>query len=154
MRAERAEKRAADAAKGKEKLQAARRTAAREILSRSQNAQVPDLIRNILTRPWANYLVLTLLRQGEDSPEWRSAKRFIDDLISSAQPPTNDDQRAKIRQMLPGIEKSLRHGLSTVAFSDSDVRRLMRALGRFYHGQLGEPGDENVMDKQAEDSRQ
>ncbi|MGA7298164.1 MAG: DUF1631 domain-containing protein [Rhodanobacteraceae bacterium] len=152
MRAERAEKRASDAAKGKEKLQAARRTAAREILSRSQNAQVPDLIRNILTRPWANYLVLTLLRQGEDSPEWRSAKRFIDDLISSAQPPTNDEQRAKIRQMLPGIEKSLRHGLSTVAFSDSDVRRLMRALGRFYHGQLGEPGDENVMDKQAEEA--
>lgn len=152
MRSERAEKRAADAAKGKEKLQAARRTAAREILSRSQDAQVPDLIRNILTRPWANYLVLTLLRQGEESAEWRAARRFIDDLITSARPPANDADRAKIRDMLPNIEKNLRHGLATVAFSDSDVRRLMRALGRFYHGQLGEhpPGDDNM--EQPEDA--
>lgn len=151
MRAERAEKRVADAAKGKEKLQNARRTAAREILSRSQNAQVPDLIRNILTRPWANYLVLTLLRQGEASAEWRSARCFIDDFISSAQPPRNDAERSKIREMLPGIEKSLRQGLSIVAFSDSDVRRLMRALGRFYHSQLGEESlDDDALDNMQE----
>ena len=140
MRAERTEQRATEATKGREKLQSARRTAAREILSRTQQVQLPDLIRNILTRPWANYLVLTLLRQGEQSPEWRSALRFIDEMIASAQPPANDQDRQRIRDTLPRIEKSLRLGLATVAFHDSDVRRLMRALGRFYHSQLGEDG--------------
>ncbi len=149
LRAERAEKRAADAVKGKEKLQAARRTAAREVLARTQDAQIPDLIRNILVRPWANYLVLTLLRQGEHSTEWRAAVRFIDDLIASARPPQTDADRARVRDMLPRIEKSLRHGLATVAFSDSDVRRLMRALGRFYHGQMGgQPSDDQLMESQ------
>lgn len=147
LRAERAEKRAADAVKGKEKLQAARRAAAREVLSRTQDAQIPDLIRNILVRPWANYLVLTMLRQGEQSSEWRSAVRFIDDLIASARPAGTDADRARVRDMLPRIEKILRHGLATVAFSDSDVRRLMRALGRFYHLQLGgQAADEKLME--------
>lgn len=136
-RAERVEKRTTDSIRGKEKLQTARRTAARAVLSRTSNTDIPDLVRNILTRPWANYLVLTLLRQGEDSAEWRSAVRFIDDLVASARKPAHDAERKAIRAMLPGIEKTLRHGLATVAFSDSDVRRLMQALGHFYLTQLG-----------------
>ena len=34
------------------------------------------IVHSVLTRPWANYLVLTLLRQGEDSNEWRQRAAF------------------------------------------------------------------------------
>ena len=138
QRANLAEQRTAEASRGREKLQAARRVAAREILSRTQQVQLPELIENILTRPWANYLVLTLLRQGEQSAEWRSALRFIDELIWSTRPHESAEDRQRLRDMLPGLEKRLRHGLATVAFHESDVRRLMRALGQFYHRQMGE----------------
>jgi hypothetical protein len=138
QRATLAEQRAAEASRGREKLQAARRIAAREVLSRTQSARLPELIHNILTRPWANYLVLTLLRQGEQSADWRAALRFIDEMIWSTQTHNNADDRQRLRDMLPGLEKRLRHGLATVAFHEADVRRLMRALARFYHQQLGE----------------
>lgn len=137
-RASLAEQRTAEATRGREKLQAARRTAASEVLSRTRvAADLPTLLQSILTRPWANYLVLTLLRQGEQSAEWRAALHFIDDLIASARLPRNDVERGKLRESLPGLEKQLRHGLTTVAFHEADVRRLMRALGSFYHTQLG-----------------
>ncbi len=136
-RAERAEKRATETIRGKEKLEAARRAAAREVWQRTQDKDLPRLVRNILNRPWANYLVLTALRQGEDSIEWRDAVQFIDDFIASTHATDSADERKRIRTMLPDIEKTLRHGLSTVAFSDQDTRRLMRALGYLYQERLG-----------------
>ncbi|HEX7342147.1 MAG TPA: DUF1631 domain-containing protein [Rhodanobacteraceae bacterium] len=138
-RAELSEQRVAEAVRGREKLQQARRLAAQEILSRIDRQQMPELIHSILTRAWANYLVLIVLRQGEDSQEFRVALRFVDDFVWSVQPVHNDADRDRLRQLLPLLEKSLRHGLATVAFQDADVQSLMAQLNALYHKQLGEP---------------
>ncbi|MCE5233108.1 MAG: DUF1631 domain-containing protein [Mizugakiibacter sp.] len=140
-RAELAEQRAAEATRGREKLQEARRRAAREILSRIEGRDLPALIHGVLTRPWANYLVLTLLRQGDGSQEFRSALQFVDAFVTSAQPAANDAARENLRSLLPQIEKALRHGLATVAFHENDVKRLMTELSAFYRRQLGIAGD-------------
>jgi hypothetical protein len=137
-RAELAEQRVAEATRGREKLQQARRRAAQEILGRIDNHELPELIHGILTRAWANYLVLTLLRQGEDSQEFRVALRFVDDFVWSAAPKRDDGERQRLRQLLPLLEKSLRHGLATVAFQDADVENLMNQLNALYRVRLGE----------------
>jgi len=96
-RAELAEQRAAEATRGREKLHAARRTAAREVLKRVENRNLPEIVHNVLTRPWANFLVLTLLRQGEESNEWRQALRFADEFAWSAEPKHGDVEKARLR---------------------------------------------------------
>jgi hypothetical protein len=136
-RADLAEQRAAEATRGREKLHAARRTAAREILKRvDENKQLPEIVHTVLTRPWANYLVLTLLRQGEDSDEWRQALRFADEFAWSAEPKTTDAERTRLKGLLPALEKGLRHGLATVAYHENDVKQLMHELNAFYRGLL------------------
>ncbi len=136
-RAELSEQRVAEATRGREKLQQARRRAAQEILARIDKQELPELVRGILTRAWANYLVLTLLRQGEDSQEFRVGLRFVDDFVWSTRPMTRDADRERLRQLLPLLEKSLRHGLATMAFQDSDVESLMTQLNVLYRRQLG-----------------
>ncbi len=131
-RAELAEQRAAEATRGREKLQEARRIAAREILKRIDERNLPPVVHTVLSRPWANYLVLTLLRQGEGSDEWRNALRFADEFVWSAQPKTSDSDHTRLRALLPQLEKALRHGLATVAYHDSDVKQLMQELSQFY----------------------
>ncbi len=131
-RSDLAEQRAADATRGREKLQEARRTSAREILKRIENRNLPPVIHSVLSRPWANYLVLILLRQGDESDEWKNALRFADEFVWSAQPKTNDSEHTRLRALLPQLEKALRHGLTTVAYHDSDVRQLMQELAQFY----------------------
>ncbi|MBX3699839.1 MAG: DUF1631 domain-containing protein [Dokdonella sp.] len=131
-RADLAEQRAADAARGREKLQAARQRAAREILSRISDRNLPPIVHGVLSRPWANYLVLTLLRQGEESDEWRNALRFTDEFIWSAQPKTTDNELARLRALLPPLQKALRHGLTTVAYHEADMQRLLADLALFY----------------------
>ena len=137
-RAELAEQRVAESTRGREKLEQARRLAAREILTRIDGLTLPPLIHGVLTRAWANYLVLTILRQGEKSPEYKSALRFISDFIESTRPARDLESKRALRQILPGIERALRRGLASVAFQDSDIERLLAQLHDYYRQQLGE----------------
>lgn len=137
-RAELAEQRVAESTRGREKLEQARRRAAREILSRIGDHSLPPLIHGILSRAWANYMVLTILRQGEESSEFRDSLRFVNDFIASTRPARSLDERRMLRQMLPGIERSLRRGLANVAFQENDIERLLTQLHTYYRHQLGE----------------
>ena len=138
-RSELAEQRVAESTRGREKLEQARRRAAREILDRIGTQKLPPLMRGVLARAWANHLVLTSLRQGEDSPEFKTALRFIDEFIASTRPANDATSRQTLRSMLPGIERALRHGLANVAFQEQDVERLLGQLHAYYRQQLGEP---------------
>ena len=137
-RAELAEQRVAESTRGREKLEQARRRAAREILTRIGDHSLPPLIHGILSRAWANYMVLTILRQGEESSEFRDSLRFVNDFIASTRPARSLEDRRTLRQMLPGIERSLRRGLANVAFQESDIERLLAQLHTYYRHQLGE----------------
>jgi hypothetical protein len=143
-RAELAEQRVAESTRGREKLEQARRRAAQEIVGRVGGAALPPLIYGVLTRAWANYIVLTLLRQGEESHEFRDSLRFIDDFIASARPVHDLNGRRDLRASLPAIERSLRRGLAAVAFQDTDTEQLLGQLHAFYRQQLGEAAPETA----------
>jgi Protein of unknown function (DUF1631) len=131
-RADLAEQRTAQATRGREKLHEARRIAAREILKRINGKQLPEIIYNVLTRPWANYLVLTLLRQGEDCDDWRHALEFADAFTWSGEPKTSEGERARLTSLLPELERSLRNSLGTVAYNDRDLKQLLHELNSLY----------------------
>jgi len=137
-RAELAEQRVAESTRGREKLEQARRRAAREILNRIGGAVLPPLIHGVLSRAWANYLVLTILRKGEESTDFREALRFVDAFIASTKPVRTPEAKRDLLQLLPGIERALRKGLSNVAFQDADIEKLLAQLHAYYRQQLGE----------------
>ncbi|EQD34597.1 protein containing DUF1631, partial [mine drainage metagenome] len=103
-----------------EKLEHARRSAANAVLDHLQDQNPPQLVRSLLTRPWANYLVLLLLRQGAASPEYRAALHFMDDLLWSFTPKPDAASRQRLHALLPELERSLRQGLATVALQEPD----------------------------------
>lgn len=144
-RAEVAEQRTAETTKGKEKLQAARKSAAKEILQRIENKALPDVIRNLLTRPWANVIVLTILRQGENSHQWRTSLRIADELVWSAQLKRSDAERTRLRALIPELEKALRQGLSMVAYHEHDIDQLLVDLRSFFELQLDPTADETAL---------
>jgi hypothetical protein len=151
-RAEVAEARTTEAVRGREKLQNARKSAAKEILSRMDGRQLPEVIRHILTRPWANVLVLSILRQGEDSPQWKAALRIADELVWSAQPKELPNDKARLRALQPELEKALKQGLALVAYPEADVRQLLSDL-QFFYGEVLEnrPPAEVVVESLGED---
>lgn len=127
-----AEQRVAEAARGRERLQDARRTAAREILQRIDERVLPPIIHALLSRPWANYLVVALLRHGENSDEWRNGLRFVDEFVWSALPKQSESDRLRLQKVKPQIERALRHGLGTIGLHENEIAETMRSLADFY----------------------
>jgi len=71
LRAEVAERRQIEAARGKEKLEAAKQLANHNIDELCAAEAPPKFVQTLLRKAWADVLTLTLLRQGEESEEWQ-----------------------------------------------------------------------------------
>lgn len=70
-KAEVAERRHVEAARGKEKLVLAKQQATEAIARALHDQKLPKFVHTLLTQAWTDVLTLTLLRHGEESPEWQ-----------------------------------------------------------------------------------
>jgi uncharacterized protein DUF1631 len=122
-RAEVAERRHVDAAKGREKLDLARdtaRTAIERLLKRSNPS---PLVKTLLEQAWTDALALTILRQGEDSSAFHRRLAVADQLLRRE--PTADTPADRM------LRQELDVGLSQVGLHGDDVRAV---LGRLFPG--------------------
>ncbi|MEN1941619.1 DUF1631 family protein [Luteimonas sp. MJ174] len=71
-KAEMLERRHVEAARGKEKLEVAKLRSAAVLETLLGDQRIPKFSRALLNQAWADVLTLSLLRQGEDSPEWQA----------------------------------------------------------------------------------
>ena len=84
-RAEVTERRQVEAARGKERLEAAKQLASRTIEELCASTNPPKFVQTLLRKAWLDVLTLTLLRQGEQSQEWQQreqATRRISEITS------------------------------------------------------------------------
>src|SRR5690606_11159468 len=71
-KAEMLERRHIEAARGKEKLEVAKMRSGAVLEKLLGDQRIPRFSKALLNQAWADVLTLTLLRQGEDSPEWQA----------------------------------------------------------------------------------
>ncbi len=83
-RAELAERRHVEAARGKEKLAIAQAHASRIMAEVTSAHPVPKFTRALLQQAWTDVLALTALRHGEDSDEWRRQVEVATEIAASA----------------------------------------------------------------------
>ena len=80
-RVELAEKRAAEAQRGQERLEHARTQAGGEVSSRVDGRKVPAALREFLARSWSHHLSLVALREGTGSDAWSGGLALADKLL-------------------------------------------------------------------------
>ena len=102
-KAEVTERRQIEAARGKERLEAAKQLAGRSIGQLCHAANPPKFVQTLLHEAWSDVLTLTLLRQGEDSEEWRQrqdATRRIGEITASGDGATDPALCGQIEEAL------------------------------------------------------
>lgn len=120
-RAEVAERRHVEAARGKEKLELAKRRASEVIGEVSQGHKLPRFVRTLLANSWTDVLTLVLLRNGEDSEEWQqhvdttTAIVRATSLNQPASPPT-------------GLASQIEHALMLVGYHKDEAGDIARRL--------------------------
>ncbi|MDR6355184.1 hypothetical protein Q3H58_001855 [Pseudomonas psychrotolerans] len=85
-RSELLEQRTRDAEEGRARAEIARLQVEHVLSQRLQGHQLPAAVQRVLREAWSQVLLLTCLKQGYDSSEWRAALQTMDDLIWSIQP--------------------------------------------------------------------
>ncbi len=165
-RAEMAERRQVEAARGKERLEAAKQLANHTIDELCITTEPPKFVQTLLRKAWADVLTLTLLRQGEGSDEWQQRERAshrISEITCMAPGGAADTAFGEeIEQALLQVgyhqdeAAAISRRLSTPGGEDAITSRTELAAklkARARLGEAGEPDEEEDRRKKAQPAR-
>lgn len=132
-KAEVAERRHVDAARGRERLELARKQASEAIAALIGKRNPPALMRTLLEQAWTDVLALTILRQGSDSEAYRQRLAVAGRLIAlgEASGATGSAAERALRLEVEG-------GLSQVGYHGEDVGSVVKRLFNLVDEAAGE----------------
>lgn len=115
-RSELLEQRTRDAEEGRAKAELARQQVEQALNERLLGRTLPEVVVRLLQEAWSKVMLLTCLKHGAGSEEWRATLATMDDLIWSVEPHEAPEARMRLLELVPGLLKSLREGLTSAAF--------------------------------------
>jgi hypothetical protein len=122
------ERRAVEAAKGRDKLLGARQQAIDVVARSLSGRQTPGIIRNFLELTWTDVLVFAMLRHGESSNEWQRACEVAEQLAWSGTP-LDESGRQQLQTSRAALLDDLRKGLQLLGgYHEDGIRRLLQEL--------------------------
>ncbi len=127
------ERRAVEAAKGRDRLLGARDKALKVVADSLKDRQPPRIIHNFLELTWTDVLVFTLLRHGEQSHEWRRACEVAEQLAWSGTL-LDEAGRERLQSIRVALLDDLRRGLQQLgSYHEDGIRRLLQDLVACQH---------------------
>ena len=125
-KAEVAEKRHVEAARGKEKLALARERASSVVENLLKKQNLPRFTHTLLSQAWSDVMALTSLRHGEDSEAWRQHLDIAERLITVAKAPpgtatiSSDEAR--------GLRQDIQSSLTQVGYHAEEASAIAQRL--------------------------
>ena len=119
-----------------ESLSLAKTVAQTEIKMRLRGAALPDAVTDFLVKQWIKVLILTQIRHGESSEEWKSAIDTMDLLIWSVEPKNTLEERRELVGKVPQLLKRLSDALAEAGVEDEVRMGLLRDLRKLHSEML------------------
>lgn len=120
-KAEVAERRHVEAARGKEKLEMAKQQASDAIAAAVHGQALPKFVQALLTQAWSDVLTLTLLRHGEESDEWRRQVEATRQIVAA-------NVAGASEQAPGGLDGDIEHALTLVGYHADEANAISRQL--------------------------
>ena len=122
-KAEVAERRHVEAARGKERLAQARDRAADAVKEITEGSELPVFTRTLLNQAWTDVMALTSLRHGEDSPAWTQHLETAKKLVNLAKPGA-----AAAEAEAPALQKEVAESLRQVGYHEAESDAIAKRL--------------------------
>ena len=122
-KAEVAERRHVEAARGKERLAQARERAADEVKKITEGSELPIFTRTLLNQAWTDVMALTSLRHGETSDAWKQNLETAKKLVTLAKPgsPTAGSDAGP-------LQKEVADSLRQVGYHEAESEAIAKRL--------------------------
>lgn len=121
------EEQSAQMVQGKERLRAAKQRVRIEV-ERRCHSSLPKFVRQFLISYWQNLLLVTLIKEGDESIAWKRALTTMDNLVWSLQPKTSVTERDRMVNLLPSLLRVLREGMTLISMRDDDFQAFLGQL--------------------------
>jgi hypothetical protein len=115
-RSELLEQRIRDAEEGRARTVLARQCVEQVLNQALLGKVLPKTVFAFVRDAWSKVLLLTCLKQGDQSAQWHADVQTMEQLIWSVQRHDEPDARSQLLALVPGLLKALREGLSGSAF--------------------------------------
>ena len=123
-KAEVAERRHVEAARGKERLALARERAAEAVKQITEGSELPVFTRTLLHQAWTDVMALTSLRHGEQSPAWSQQLETARRLTGLAKPGAAAANEAEV----PALQKDVAESLRQVGYHEAESEAIAKRL--------------------------
>lgn len=131
-KAEHHEAQSARLVQGKERLALAKQRVRIEVERRIRNPLVPKFVRQFLVSYWQNLLLVTCIKEGEDSIAWKRGLTTMDNLIWSLQPKRGAEERDRLVKMLPSLLRLLREGMELISMREEAFQAFLVELSTLH----------------------
>ena len=121
------EEQSARMVQGKERLRLAKQRVRIEVERRCRIV-LPKFLRQFLVDYWQNLLLVTLIKEGEESIEWKRNLTTMDNLVWSLQPKTSAVERDRLVKLLPSLLRLLREGATLISMREEDFQTFLEQL--------------------------
>ncbi|WP_374601228.1 DUF1631 domain-containing protein [Arenimonas sp.] len=125
-KAEVAEKRHVEAARGKERLALARDRAATVVEAMLKKQNLPRFTHTLLSQAWTDVMALTALRQGEDSDAWRQQLEIAERLVAVAR--SGPGAAGLPSDEATALQQDIQGALTQVGYHDEEAAAIAQRL--------------------------
>lgn len=125
-KAEVAEKRHVEAARGKERLALARDRAATVVEGMLKKQNLPRFTHTLLSQAWTDVMALTALRQGEDSDAWRQQLEIAERLVGVAK--AGPGAAGIPSSEAAALQQDIQGALAQVGYHDEEASAIAQRL--------------------------
>lgn len=126
-RVELAERRAAEAQRGQERLEQARDLASRELEQRTRGLKPTPAMEDFLARCWTHHLSMIALREGPESASWQSALSVADRLLALL--PREGEAARPAGPALQALREPIENVLASSGIIGEAAHDMMRNIG-------------------------
>lgn len=125
-RVELAERRAAEAQRGQERLEQARDLAAKELEQRTRGLKPTPAMEEFLGRSWTHHLSMIALREGPESGSWQTALTLADRLLALV--PREGEPAKPITPAMQALREPIETVLASSGITGEAAADLVRAM--------------------------
>lgn len=92
------------------------------LAERLERHEAPESVREFLLNVWLRHLRTAILRDGEDSTEYRLALEVVDDLLWSLDEGRGRQSRSELARKIPSLIRLLTQGLRAIGARDDEFK--------------------------------
>ncbi|HEY7772904.1 MAG TPA: DUF1631 family protein [Marinagarivorans sp.] len=136
------EKRAAEKAQGEEKLREVKHRVNKEVMTRTEDKDLPSSVLLFLLQPWFDFLSFCMLRYGDESQQWNDALELVDDLLWAVDVKSDNSDIQVQKELIYRLQSEMQAGFEVIGYDADKGEKLIASISDILRSAIAQKAPE------------